>query len=413
MEHSSSDQKHHPPAAAAAATNKAAVLWEQLQELQKNEAEDLTAEREQLEKEKETMNKLNADMSDIVEINVGGQVVIQTHRSTLCLAPNSMFSHLFSGRWDNASNCVLSRDEKGRIFLDHDPLLIQSIVNYLRLKKIEQQLADDDVSSSLSSSSPSMPLPKVPEGKKEEFDFLLHHFGLTSFFYPNGKENPNSNSESGSDEAGKSINDNNSTSAVVDSYIIDFSKIEVVQPGGGLLIEIDRKTNKDKEKNNSILSLTYNGDKTTYFVACTPSLFSPCQKQHSCSWKVTLDTLPTDAYLFMGVIGNLQADGESYYDPETYGWATDGRYVGGTWCEEEGPPLLYIAEAESYYFHLIRHGSRSKLTMLNTNVEQVVSMNFDSMDEVYIHFNFYDQSTKISLEALSDSEYDYMLEMIP
>ena len=67
METSSLDQ-NQPPAIATAASDKADVLWE----IWKKETEHLKAEREQIEKENETMNKLNADESDIVEINVGG-----------------------------------------------------------------------------------------------------------------------------------------------------------------------------------------------------------------------------------------------------------------------------------------------------------------------------------------------------
>ena len=50
--------------------------------------------------------------------------------------------------------------------------------------------------------------------------------------------------------------------------------------------------------------------------------------------------------------------------------------------------------------------------MVTMNAEQVVSMDCESMDESYTHFNFYKKSTKISLEALSNSEHETVLEMI-
>jgi hypothetical protein len=373
----------------------AAVLWEKLQELHKKEREELALERERFENEKKTMDKLekfNANNGDdIIEINAGGQI-IQAHRSTLCIAPYSMFSQIFANRDD--SNCGVARDDKGRIFLDYDPELIQSIINYLRLKKIEKKF---DTTSPLSRSSPSSPLsssstsslssaeqppllvppPKIPEGKKSEFYYLLIFFRLTSFFYPEGTD-----THSGS---------------------IDISKIKIVQPGGSSI---------DVDRNNSILRLVYNGDgETTYFAACTPSL-NPIPENYNrhnncCSWKVTLNCLPLDAILFMGVIGNLHANTESYYDSEAYGWANDGVYVGGNWSEGEDDDLSLIdfALGETYYFHYTRClNKKGKLTMLNMKTNATISMDNITTEETYIHFNFSNNNTKISLEPLSKSE---------
>ena len=94
--------------------------------------------------------------------------MIKALRSTLTLAPESMFSYMFSGRWED----TLIRDDCGRVFLDHDPELIELIVNFLRTKKIENQ------------SSTTIKSSKIPDGKKDEFESLLHYFGLTDFFYP-------------------------------------------------------------------------------------------------------------------------------------------------------------------------------------------------------------------------------------
>ena len=38
---------------------------------------------------------------DIIELNLGGCKSIATKRSTLCLAEGSMFSSMFSGRWND------------------------------------------------------------------------------------------------------------------------------------------------------------------------------------------------------------------------------------------------------------------------------------------------------------------------
>ncbi len=147
----------------------------------------LEKEQEQVQREKK---QLNSDMSsELVEINIGGQLVLQVQHGTLCLFPDSTFSQIFNENFkDNSgnsknnhwSNYGVSRDTEGRIFFDHDPSLIECIVNYLRLKRLHA------TSSSRSQSpSPPMPPPKPPEGKKEELDILLHSFGLTRSFYPN------------------------------------------------------------------------------------------------------------------------------------------------------------------------------------------------------------------------------------
>eukprot|EP00548_Thalassiothrix_antarctica_P020978 CAMPEP_0194189272 /NCGR_PEP_ID=MMETSP0154-20130528/58254_1 /TAXON_ID=1049557 /ORGANISM="Thalassiothrix antarctica, Strain L6-D1" /LENGTH=72 /DNA_ID=CAMNT_0038910315 /DNA_START=16 /DNA_END=231 /DNA_ORIENTATION=+ len=72
-----------------------------------------------------------------------------------------MLSYMFSGRWEKS----LIRDSSGRIFLDHDPQLIEIILNHLRVKRIEDP------------SHPVQP-PKIPEGKKDAFSTLLKYFEL-------------------------------------------------------------------------------------------------------------------------------------------------------------------------------------------------------------------------------------------
>lgn len=72
-------------------------LWAQLQEVHQREMSELHEEKTKLAKEKELMGRVTADPSDIVEINAGGEAIIQCHRRTLCVASGSMFSNLFSG----------------------------------------------------------------------------------------------------------------------------------------------------------------------------------------------------------------------------------------------------------------------------------------------------------------------------
>ena len=345
----------------------AAVLWEKLHGKNKKERDDLAFERERFENEKKTRDKLEKsianDGDEIIEINVGGQLIIQAHRSTLCMAPDSMFSHMFAST--GGSNCGVARDDKGRIFLDYDPELIQSIINYLRLKKIEKQDDTTTLSSSSSLSSNEQPTlhvppPKIPEGKEHAFYYLLNYLRLTSFFYPEGTD-----SHSGS---------------------FDISKTKIVQPGGSS-IDVDRE-------NSTLRSLN-------------PVLENNNCHNNCCSWKVTLNCSPLDAILFMGVIGNLRATTESYYDSEAYGWANDGVYVGGNWSEGDIDDLSLIdfALGETYYFRYTRClNKKGKLTMMNLRTNSAISMENIITEEAYIHFNFFDNNTIMSWEPLSDSE---------
>jgi len=122
------------------------------------------------------------EVDDIVKINIGGKLFLQVFRSTLCLAPDdTMFTQMFLKRNINTNNItnnntnnntiVQRLDEEGRIFLDHDPLLMETIINFLRMKKIEDPF------------DPIVEPPEVAPGKKKDFRRLLNHFGLTAFFF--------------------------------------------------------------------------------------------------------------------------------------------------------------------------------------------------------------------------------------
>jgi hypothetical protein len=118
------------------ATDDATVLWEELQEIQRKKMMILREETEKLQKEKDTMNSIvsaaNISEDDIIEINAGGKIIVAL-RSTLTLAPDTMFSYMFSGRWEES----LKRDSNGRVFIDENSELIAIIVDFLRMKKRE------------------------------------------------------------------------------------------------------------------------------------------------------------------------------------------------------------------------------------------------------------------------------------
>ncbi|XP_051564324.1 BTB/POZ domain-containing protein KCTD12.1 [Myxocyprinus asiaticus] len=65
--------------------------------------------------------------SEIVELNVGGQVYLTRH-TTLTAVPDSLLWHMFSKKTPKD----LARDSKGRYFLDRDGFLFRYILDYLR-----------------------------------------------------------------------------------------------------------------------------------------------------------------------------------------------------------------------------------------------------------------------------------------
>ena len=116
------------------------------------------------------------DQDEIVTINAGGRI-LQILKSTVSVAPeDSGFHKLFNGNGSNNfapnHNTVLHRrDADGNIFLDFDPELIEIVLNFLRMKKIEDPC------------DPIVEPPAVPKGKTKYFKRILNHFGLTAFFY--------------------------------------------------------------------------------------------------------------------------------------------------------------------------------------------------------------------------------------
>lgn len=67
---------------------------------------------------------------DIVHLNVGG-TRFSTSRHTLMWVPDSFFTALLSGRISSL------RDETGAIFIDRDPKIFATILNYLRTRDID------------------------------------------------------------------------------------------------------------------------------------------------------------------------------------------------------------------------------------------------------------------------------------
>ncbi|CAG5991589.1 BTB/POZ domain-containing protein KCTD16a [Menidia menidia] len=71
--------------------------------------------------------------SDVIELNVGGQVYY-TRYATLTGFPNSLLGKLFSNKKGSSND--LSRDLRGRYFIDRDGFLFRYVLDYLRDKQV-------------------------------------------------------------------------------------------------------------------------------------------------------------------------------------------------------------------------------------------------------------------------------------
>ncbi|XP_020333233.1 BTB/POZ domain-containing protein KCTD12-like [Oncorhynchus kisutch] len=72
-----------------------------------------------------------SSFSDIIELNVGGQVYVTRHE-TLVSVPNSLLWTMFAQK----SPTELPKDSKGRYFFDRDGFLFRYILDYLRERDI-------------------------------------------------------------------------------------------------------------------------------------------------------------------------------------------------------------------------------------------------------------------------------------
>ncbi|KAF6731400.1 BTB/POZ domain-containing protein KCTD16 [Oryzias melastigma] len=71
--------------------------------------------------------------TDVIELNVGGQVYYTRH-ATLTSVPNSLLGKLFSSKKGSLND--LSRDLRGRYFIDRDGFLFRYVLDYLRDKQV-------------------------------------------------------------------------------------------------------------------------------------------------------------------------------------------------------------------------------------------------------------------------------------
>lgn len=127
--------------------------------------QNLAKKEEALDKEKEQMMKGKVGPDDVIQLNVGGEIMATT-RSTLCQIHGSLLATMFSGRWEQQ----LCKDKQGNYFLDFDPAFFKPILSHLRAKKIETP-------------ERKAIAPTMPTGKEDDvFRNLVCYLGLQKAF---------------------------------------------------------------------------------------------------------------------------------------------------------------------------------------------------------------------------------------
>eukprot|EP00743_Colponemidia_sp_Colp-15_P010811 GILK01011955.1.p1 GENE.GILK01011955.1~~GILK01011955.1.p1 ORF type:complete len:339 (+),score=28.38 GILK01011955.1:39-1055(+) len=130
------------------------------------ERESLETARKALDDEIAGMQKIPVRQNDVVSINCGGHILM-AKRATLCSVSGSVLASMFSGRWEES----LEKDDKGNVFFDFNPDCFIKIVNYLRLRLIEDP-------------AHSLPAPEIPPSLRAEFKAVAQYLGLEDIFRP-------------------------------------------------------------------------------------------------------------------------------------------------------------------------------------------------------------------------------------
>jgi len=294
-------------------------------------------EEEQLKQQGGTKEDQEASSpTDVITINAGGKI-IEALRETLCLVEGSTFAHMFTERWQHSN----ARDEQGRIFLDYDPEMIESIVNFLRLKKIQ---------------GPQRKIkpPTIAKEKEGDFYCLLEYFGLEEFF----------------------------TGGSFGCLPADLQVLPASSHG------VTIKQDQGKYQVN------YNGSGED-FLAFYPALAG--QKPYF--WKCTI-VVSDGGFLYLGLIGTqYPADPKgSYRDSTSFGWEGGQQYSAGRSSIKDNG-WMGFREGDVVYFRL----QDNVLTMCS--ILKNLSFSIPNIpDDPYIHFDLGKPNIAVELESLSKSE---------
>jgi hypothetical protein len=111
--------------------------------------------------------------SDLLTLNIGGEQVIQTLRSTFTFAAGSKLAEMFSGRWDE----TLPKNEHGHYFIDWKPEFFVPLYNFLRSLSA--------MTMTLPSNDKVLPITPSFADFSQELDFhhMVDSYDLTNVFY--------------------------------------------------------------------------------------------------------------------------------------------------------------------------------------------------------------------------------------
>ena len=167
------------------------------------------------------------------------------------------------------------------------------------------------------------------------------------------------------------------------------SDLQVVQPHGSM-VSVERSEGKFRCRYNR---------SGHHFVAFSPALARP----DPFFWKCTIFSLPTDHWVYLGIIGNLNPSVDSYSDSTSYGWACGNHRLiaGQTHTGADG--WSGFQQGEVLYFKF----ESGTLVMFSEQKNRSFVINDIPLTTTnYIHFNFYTTNTEIVLEPLSRSEME-------
>jgi len=130
------------------------------------ERQVLELDRSRFEEERRLFAPGGVEMSDMVPLNVGDEVMLAVLRSTLTQCTDSMLAAAFSGRWE------LPRDKDGRVFIDFPSMLFVPLIEHLRMRRIED---DHDHAP---------PPPYLGSADLEaQFQRMLRYYGVEDWVY--------------------------------------------------------------------------------------------------------------------------------------------------------------------------------------------------------------------------------------
>ena len=109
--------------------------------------------------------------SDILTLNIGGEKLTQTRRSTLTYCAGSKLAEQFSGRWDE-----LLKDSQGHYFIDHDPETFVPLLKFVRVLSAMTLLEYDTL-------PPMTPSFRNDSFQEVAFRRLVDSYDLTNVLY--------------------------------------------------------------------------------------------------------------------------------------------------------------------------------------------------------------------------------------